>query len=205
MSLADEIDDDAADGSGSDDSESKKPDGRKQKKPPRKLTDEFFNKPENVEWKTKSFNAKGGRIVSLRLKHFVWNGLSPQQRTEWLGDATFDSPKFSRLLHGVVHRARERVVESKSNSAAVGEYNSTNYACPDAKRKNAENQAIRRTRPEVKKKQKILNQNYYQANKDCPEYKKKKKEATRRRRERHYGKFYTLYPFLVNLSNTLVL
>lgn len=97
---------------------------------PRLLAEAWFHRPENREWKDKGFRntylwIPGGYEARKCLKRFVRDGLSEQEREEWLEIPIYNNGHHNDLLNVIVKSVRGKIVNklAKNAKGKVGEPN----------------------------------------------------------------------------------
>ena len=175
------------------------------KKPPRKLTERWLEQPGKAEWKDKAFRVhstwnEGGEEARNDLRRFVWEGLTTQQREEWVGTAAFGSKRHNLLLGELAKSLRGKVVVKRANGGELGQPNAANPQGERHKKKIKKynesdhgkakiqtylaSDQFKNTRAAYKKtdEYKQANRKYFTSDKHF--------ETRARRREEHYSKFF---------------
>ena len=163
------------------------------KKKPRLLAEEWFSQPENREWKDKGFRDNvhwlpGGYRARERLKRYVWDGLTKQEREEWAGNAVFGSDRVKNLITGMTKLVRGVIVTKNAN--AKGELGEPGVGSKE--------RTLERTNKYLKTENGRAKQETYLASETFQETRKAYKQTEayvavnakyeRGRRERNYGK-----------------
>lgn len=152
----------------------------KKKSPPRVLIGEWYHNPEGRPWEGKAFGRfgsfiPGGAKAFESLKLFVWNGLSEEQRTEWLGEGiVYLSEYYTKKLRNLADTERGKVTVQSATSGAVGE-----LLVGNPKSERRKEQRAKPARVEQRKEQK-------RAYGQTAAYKGKKKTEDQRQKEAEY-------------------
>jgi hypothetical protein len=86
---------------------------------------------QNAQWKSKAFKivfnwTEGGEEARSDLRLFIWNGLSAEQREEWVGTAVFGSTRHNLLFDSIVKSLRGKVVIKRAHGGELGQPNAFN-------------------------------------------------------------------------------